>query len=208
MPISQIVTNSIAEGAVVTADIANGAVTSAKLASGAALSNLGTSQLADANMAPGSVIQVVQTVKTDTFSTTTGTTYVDITGMSATITPISTSSRILVLVNCQVGFSNTGNNSRVRLVRGSTTIYKNDSTNHPEAFQGVEQGIGGFQYMFMPFTAIFLDSPSATTATTYKLQISRANGNGTTYVNRNDVDTGGTDQPRTASSITLMEIAG
>lgn len=150
--------------------------------------------------------QIVQVVKTDTWSTTTGTTYVDMTGMTATITPTNTANKILVLVNCQVGFSSVGNNSRVRLVRGSTTIYKNDSAIHPEAFQGVEQGISGFQYMFMPFTAVYLDSPSTTAATTYKLQMSRANTLGTTYVNRNDIDSS-TDQPRAASSITLMEVA-
>ena len=70
-----------------------------------------------------------------------------------------------------------------------------------------EQGIGGFQYMFMPFTAMYLDSPSSVSSTTYKLQISRANTGGTTYVNRNNIDTGGTDQPRVASSITVMEIS-
>jgi hypothetical protein len=166
-----------------------------------------TGQVPDANAPSGSVIQVVQTQKTDTFSTTTGTTYVDITGMSVSITPSSTNSKILVLVNCQVGFSNTGNNSRIRLLRNGTTVYKNDSTGHPEAFQGVEQGIGGFQYMFMPFTAMYLDSPSSVSSTTYKLQISRANTGGTTYVNRNNIDTGGTDQPRVASSITVMEIS-
>ena len=60
MPISQINTNSIATGAVSAAD----------LASGAALSNLGSSQLDRANMASGSVLQVVSASSNSQVSTT------------------------------------------------------------------------------------------------------------------------------------------
>ena len=52
----------------------------------------------------------------------------------------------------------------------------------------------------------FLDSPSSTSETTYKLQI-RTEG-GTTYVNRSRSDADATYSGRTASSITVMEIAG
>lgn len=47
----------------------------------------------------GAVLQVVQTVKTDTFSTTSPaeTAFVDVTGFSVTITPSATSSKILIL---------------------------------------------------------------------------------------------------------------
>ena len=50
----------------------------------------------------GAVLQVVQTVKSDVFSSTSGS-YVDITGMSASITPTSASSRIAVFISFTAG---------------------------------------------------------------------------------------------------------
>ena len=55
------------------------------------------SRIGDAGLPAGSVLQVVQTVKTDTFATT-STSFVDITGVSVAITPSSTSSKILIQV--------------------------------------------------------------------------------------------------------------
>jgi hypothetical protein len=70
----------------------------------------------------GAVLQVVQTTMTGTFSTT-STSFTDLTGMSASITPSSTSSSILVLV--YVTASNSSINSvQVNLVRDSTTIFQ------------------------------------------------------------------------------------
>jgi len=56
-----------------------------------------TGKLASSSMPTGSVLQVVSTTKTDTFSTT-STTFTDVTGLSVTITPTSSSNQILVLV--------------------------------------------------------------------------------------------------------------
>jgi hypothetical protein len=50
-----------------------------------------------ARLPAGSVLQVVSTVKTDTF-TTVSSSYVDVTGLSVSITPTSATSKILVLV--------------------------------------------------------------------------------------------------------------
>jgi len=70
-------------------------------------------------MPTGSVIQTVTAVKTDT-STNTTTTYADISGLSVTITPISTSSKILVTLN--LCGSNDSGSMAVQLVRDSTPI--------------------------------------------------------------------------------------
>jgi hypothetical protein len=155
MPISQIVTNSIATGAVSAAD----------LAAGAALSNLGSSQLADANMAPGSVIQVVQATTT-TGTTTTSTSFVD-TNLSASITPSSASSKILAFVSGPLYCGNTGYNtySITRLVRGSTALL---DTNHVTD-NGAGSGVG--VTMSSSLSISYLDSPATTSSTTYKLQI-------------------------------------
>lgn len=147
----------------------------------------------------GAVLQVVQTVKSDTFSTT-STSFTDVTGLSVSITPASTSNRILVMVDVKiggVGFS--------KLLRGSTDIYVGDAagsrvrTNHFSAVNaGTEDSV----------VAIFLDSPATTSSTTYKIQI-RGEAGANVRVNRseNDVDNSTTGS-RTASSITVMEIAG
>jgi hypothetical protein len=146
MPISQIVTNSIANDAVVTVDIANGAVTSAKMASGAARANFGA----------GAVLQVVSAtygVQTE-FSTAS---YVD-TGLTATITPSSATSRILVLVSQSSIWRMSGSGyGELRLVRDATALGR---------FAGEFTVING-----AAASATFLDSPSTTSATTYKTQI-------------------------------------
>ena len=57
------------------------------------------SRIGDAGLPAGSVLQVVQDVKLDTF-TTSSTSFTDVTGLSVDITPSSTSSKVLVLVHC------------------------------------------------------------------------------------------------------------
>ena len=69
----------------------------------------------------GHVLQVVSTTKTDFFSTT-STTYVDVTGLSATITPSSTSSKILVSVTGASSGSADNSFGYAVLLRDSTQI--------------------------------------------------------------------------------------
>lgn len=198
-------TAEIADGAVTTAKIADANVTAAKLASGAALSNLGTAQLADANMAPGSVIQVVygETANRTVWSGVS--TWTD-TGVTATITPLSASSRILVLVDLKMGGSNSGINFTARLTRNGTVIYAGTDTNNKQGFAHVEQGWGAFVYFIWPLNASTVDSPASTSALTYTVQFSPNASGGTQYLNRTDNNSSA--QGNTRSSITLMEIAG
>jgi hypothetical protein len=51
-----------------------------------------------------------------------------------------------------------------------------------------------------------LDSPSTTSATTYKIQINNSNSSADCYINRTQGDTDAVYGGRSASSITLMEI--
>ena len=147
--------------------------------------------------APGHVLQVVQTVKTDTFNMNSAT-FADVTGFSATITPTSTSSKILVLVDTQVSGSVTYN-VKLALVRGSSTYL------HTKVQRIAQDGQG--QYREYSLGYCYLDSPSTTSATTYKLQM---NVNGQpAYLNR-PADQGGYTPAgsESNSTITLMEIAG
>jgi hypothetical protein len=151
------------------------------------------------------VVQVVQTVKSDTFSTT-STSAVDVTGLSATITPLSTSNKILVQAVIGSIYSTAGVISYTTLLRGATKIAAGDgaagvlnqqyagSTSTGMAYYG---NVGAF--------AIILDSPATTSATTYKIQLA-AYGGQTSYINRCAYDSTPYDG-RTISSITLMEIA-
>jgi hypothetical protein len=196
MPISQIVTNSIANGAVVAAD----------LAAGAALSNLGTSQLADANMAPGSVIQVVQATKTDTQGIN-ASGWTSLSGLSLNITPSSTSSRILIMAQVQVGGSETLSvDAGLALYRDATIVIRGDAAGSRTR---TSTAVGArARYEINSNTIAYVDSPATTSSTNYNIQIFRSGTDGTLGINR-EVDDG--DSPssfRTTSTLIAMEIAG
>ena len=153
---------------------------------------------------PGHVIQVV-TSTTSTEASATTTSYVD-TGLSASITPASTSSKILVLVNQAVySFASTFNAiGGVRLMRGSTAILSPfaDSTGPLEPYLEITNSTGVYNSFRHPIT--FLDSPSTTSATTYKTQGRiRMTGSSRTL----KFQSAGSAANGT-STITLMEIGG
>jgi len=149
------------------------------------------------------ILQVVSTAKTDTF-TTASTSYTDVTGLSVSITPSATSSKVLVLLNANIGNTNaTGaKDTHIQLVRGATAIYIGDAAgSRTRATYGSQAAAAGI----MQGSAVFLDSPNTTSATTYKVQM-RVQGD-TGLLNRNGVDTDNANFPRTASSITVLEIS-
>ena len=145
----------------------------------------------------GTVLQVVQAVKTDTFSTT-NTTFTDITGLSATITPKFASSKILV--SAQIFASSPSNNTTFfGLIRDTTGIARSTTATsvNASAFLADIIGTQGFNQSIQ-----FLDSPSTTSSTIYKVAMRQHTG-GTGWVNRRSND----DSFGTISTITLMEIA-
>ncbi len=191
MPISQINTNSIANGAVVAADLAAGA--------------------ARANFGAGAVLQVVQVVKTDAFAGTPGAVWADVSGLSVAITPSSTSSRILIIVDLKGSGTSNSSIIRSRLLRNGSAIYVGDaSSNRPRSLgQFYVGGASDNGFYLAQIGGTFVDSPATTSAVTYNLQIGADDTTRTVYVNRtnNDRDTIYYDS-RSASSITLLEIAG
>jgi len=152
----------------------------------------------------GGVLQVVSTVKSDTFSMA-STTYADITGLSVSITPASSSSKIFVVVDGYVGSAPGSVAVRTRLVRGSTAISIGDTAG-TRTLASTDSIAANSSHM-TPMAISFLDSPATTSATTYKVQMQNTGGGATTYLNRSSSDTDGATA-RTASSITVMEIAG
>lgn len=143
--------------------------------------------------------QVAQTFLATTFSTSSST-YTDLTGLSVSITPTATTSKILVLVSITQSTSTGGaGNTFFQLVRDSTAV-GNSSGLTQNSFSAVAGAMLPTSGSGQTGT-IYLDSPSTTSATTYKIQM-RNDGGYTAYVNRRGADTnsGG------VSTITVMEV--
>jgi len=151
----------------------------------------------------GKVLQVVQTVKTDTYTASGYTTWTDITGMSASITPSATSSKILVLTNLQYSTDGLGG---IRLMRDATAIGRGDAASTRL------QSTMGAKYLrtvndIASNTSLYLDSPSTTSSTTYKLQANLQYDLAyTLYINRGASDVDDTYSSRPISTITLIEV--
>tara|TARA_R100001440_G_scaffold41767_1_gene61493 strand:- start:22 stop:600 length:579 start_codon:yes stop_codon:yes gene_type:complete len=157
----------------------------------------------------GKIIQVVSTTKTDTFSHTGSTSFVDVTGLSVSITPTNASNKILVLYD--LNWSSTGGHLSCRLMRDSTAIKVGDAagSNRPRV-TGQAYFSGDDQYDIVLQAGTFLDSPNTTSSITYKWQVATpANSSHNIYVNRQGAEDNG-DQAyngRSASAITVMEVA-
>ena len=150
----------------------------------------------------GKILQVVQTTKTDTQSIQSQT-FTDISGMSVTITPTSASSKILVMFSISVTTSSYG---MINLVRGSTDIFKGNSTG--SRVNCTVAAITQNSYECETYSHTFLDSPNTTSATTYKLQAATPHqASYTIMFNRATTDTDYNYVPRPVSSITVMEVA-
>ena len=149
----------------------------------------------------GKILQVVSTEKTDIF-TGYGTTWFDITGMSLAITPSATSSKILVQVHMPVSCS-AALHGATRLVRGSTPISIGDTG----PGTSTECSAGGYYTISDVWNVgiVYLDSPSTTSATTYKLQ--GYTYSGTLAVNRNGYTDNYGYNFRWSSSLTLTEVS-
>jgi hypothetical protein len=135
----------------------------------------------------------VVTASTATTTTTTSTSYVDATGLSVTITPTSSTSKILVLTSCVFqswsGTSGTSAGGIYQLVRGATAIANGD-------FLWLSVGAATSNFIIdSPSSISYVDSPATTSATTYKLQFARASGATNAYAN-----------PSGVATITVMEI--
>ena len=155
------------------------------------------------------ILQVVSTTKTDTSSFTSNTTntFVDLSGLSVSITPTAASSKILIQFDVSVAVG-TGT-VHVRLVRGSTPIAVGDSaSNRLQSTVARRSQSSVYALESTPMSMSFLDSPNTTSATTYKLQGTAGSSYNTTYyVNRSSSDTDADYGARVASTITVMEVA-
>ena len=145
----------------------------------------------------GGIVQIVQTFKNDATSTSSAT-FGDISGMSATITPTSTSSKILVRFSLCIS-STTGTLTHFNLLRGSTNIAEpSTSVNNASTIQTYTNSPKIVQQDYE-----FLDSPSTTSSTTYKLQWRIHSGSHTVKLNGYYNN----DQYNSTSIMTLQEVS-
>jgi len=149
----------------------------------------------------GNVSQVVQAT-TQTIVINSTTTFAD-SGLTASITPTSSSSKVLVLVS-QNFYVTLGTGSSqyggFQIVRNSTAIYTPAQDGTSSFDYGVGVGNSTSVSLFTRYSACYLDSPATTSATTYKTQmrIYYPTSGGAIYAQNSN----GT------SSIILMEVAG
>ena len=152
----------------------------------------------------GAILQLISTTKSDTF-TMSSTTFADITGLSATITPSLATSKIYVMVALMSGMPST-TATQFLLVRDSTAIGIGDTA-------GSRTRVTSGTYVSSPGEPVpvafnFLDSPNSTSALTYKVQLRATVAANQTVINRSNTDTDSAGFARGISSITLMEVAG
>ena len=156
----------------------------------------------------GGIIQVKSTTKTDAFSDS-STNFVDVTGLSVSITPTRSDSKILVLCSVNLN-SNKENFAYLKLIRDSTAIFVGDAAGTRARVSGMYYVGGGSlnEGICETVSITHMDAPSTTSATTYKIQVQAYSG-GAVYVNRTHRDTNGDGYDgRFASSITVMEVSG
>jgi hypothetical protein len=156
----------------------------------------------------GSIVQVVSATKTDTFSVafgTGGTFSSNITGLEATITPSSASSKILVRVSIAGARSDGRALLGFRIMRGLTAIGTGASAGSRGPVTSASVNDAQSNQNITAINGEHLDSPATTSAVTYGVQLYGFSAN-TFYVNRTGVDTDTAIFARTASSITLMEV--
>jgi hypothetical protein len=155
----------------------------------------------------GQVLQVVSTTLTSAFSSTSSS-WTNWTGLTATITPKFSTSKIFVQITSSASNSTTNTWQFVKIQRNGTDMVLGDAVGSAtRCFSN-----GGFANnsltpnIIIPLLGIYLDSPATTSAVTYQAQIIVTNG-GTAYFGRT-ADTVDLNRGTNPSTITLMEIAG
>jgi len=165
------------------------------VASGSTLDLTNSTDLPSSALPVGSVLQVASVTKVNSFSTTSGS-FVDLPGLTLTVTPSSSSSKFLLL--CDIVWANSGaTNSQWNFVRNGTNVGQPNFGTVPGTMtlgnSGNPGGTGANS---------FLDSPGTGSAVTYKIQV--RTGGSTLYINR----AYSSANVSAISTLTVMEIAG
>ena len=177
--------------------------TSIQVSSGSKIVGLSTGSI----VYPGAILQVIQVVKSDTFSVSPGAnTFGTVTGLGATITPTSSSSKILVTLDMYVGQS--AYQVGIRLFRNGTHIGAATSEGSRTAATFYHNSYDAVGYSCIRAGGMYLDSPASTSSLSYTVGIKDYSVY-TAYVNRSHAYQNTSDfDHNTISTITLMEVSG
>jgi hypothetical protein len=186
-----------------------GAINAASIAAGSIpAGKLGAASVARTNMYSGAVLQVVNSTYTSTFSQSIAT-RAKLNNISASITPTSATSKILVMCGIFFEGNSADHNWHFFLYRDSTDISSPSPGSKSAAIAMAGLGYFDNDNDSTPATVNFhyFDSPATTSTITYAPGVGTTDGTKTIYINRtvSDIDTIGYE--RGISSITLMEIA-
>ena len=154
----------------------------------------------------GNILQVKQTLKTDTFSTSVYA-YTNITGLSVSITPTSSSNKILIIVHLTGAGTQSATRVGYRIFKDGTTAIGSGAAagNRVTGFGAIYHPSD--QHSVATVSATILDTPGDTNSHTYQVQSSNLSNSGSNYINRSESDTDAYYSMRACSSITVMEIA-
>ena len=185
-------------------DAGTNAVTAGSI-TGLSASSLTTGTLPNAQLADGHILQVKYAKKTNE-QVTVSTSYTDILDLSVSITPTSTSSKILLIWSVVTGQGNNTGHCYLVVARDSTdNIFIADTDGNKTSASNVGNMPYGNSAMQI-LSNSFLDSPSTTSATTYKMRLKSSNGS-SIYINRSDRDTDSAAfDGRACSSFIVMEV--
>ena len=183
--------------------LGSGVVNTATLASNA---------ITSAIQPAGSVIQVNQTVKTDTFSTTSFTnTWVDI-GPQGSITAIKAGNKIMVEIMLSVGCTD-GRHISFRIEKDGSALAgalgDSRGSNRKRGCFHMYQDDQNGQHDQHNYFIKYLDTAADTNAHTYNIAVTQWNGQGSTEItcNRSKADGDQDYESTTISTVTLTEIA-
>ena len=166
--------------------------------------------IAGSKLGAGAILQMVTTSVTDTITETVGGNTLssnDISDLATSITPSSSSNKILILANLNVGRASTDANAGVgiQLLRGSTIIGSGDAASSRSRVASFESITSNNTAANMIISHV--DSPSSTSSTTYNFRFLNADGDSSAlYINRSSGDADAAYSMRCASSVTLLEI--
>jgi hypothetical protein len=170
-------------------------VASGLIASVAGSTITGSQSIPKSTLPTGSVLQVVQITNATAVSTT-STTYIN-TNLAASITPSSSTSKILITITSSYDIGSSGESFGVQLVRNGSSIYL------PQGADGAGPLYAYFNSsneLIGPINFSYLDSPSTTSSTTYTLQCRKRNGANSVTIPTAQASTG-------TAVIILMEIS-
>jgi len=142
----------------------------------------------------------------------TGYTFVDITGLSITLTPVSASSKFLI--HYAVVASSDYYKTYINLLRNGTLLGANADGAGDNRYRGTsthatDMTISNAHGIVHNHSITFLDSPATTGSLTYKLQSAGRGSTYVSYINRSVPDRAfGEYDDRTVSRMIIQEIAG